>query len=254
MDIGLSSLISSLANAMFGTGAVIAQNQYNSPISQLRRLRKAGLPQAYMYQGKVNQQTQVPQLSLEPTLGQAKKLELSQQNEMNQANIRRIAEEILDIQEDVNLKKQEGFRRNIENERNQRKLNWEKSFNWTIGEDGFPKGVPNDITLLELDKKTKQAEEMIRRNEGRIRKITADVEDVLWDSNVQVGTKKEALRKMSQQITNMVAQAGLLNQMKDMREFQAGLNKTMFENMQNKGELAQTIMWFIMQFTGKFSF
>lgn len=252
MDIGLSSLIASLANALFGTGATIAQNQYNSPISQLRRLRKAGLPQAYMYQGKVNQQSSVPQLSLEPTLGQAKKLELHQQNEMNQANIKKIVEEILEIKEEIDLKKKEGTRRNIENERNQRKLDWEKDLDI---DDKYPyRELPNDMRLRDIDLATKKSQQFISQNEGKLRSIMAQVEDDLFGENVQANTKRRALELLSSRITQLAAQAGLLTQMKEMRDFQTGLNKTMFENMENKGELAQTIMWFIMQFTGKFNF
>jgi len=255
MDIGLASLLSSLGNALFGTGATIAQNQYNSPVSQLRRLRKAGLPQAYMYQGKVNQQTSVPQLSLEPTLGQAKKLELSQQNEINQANIKQIAEKIIEIQKDVELKEEERKKRLIDNERNSRRLSWEKRVtSYKDPESGKLYMDFNDFQMMDLEKQSKKFQNFIDQNEGRLRKVMADVEDDLFGENVQADTKRKALERLGQQITYMAAQTGLLKQMKDMREFQAELNKTMAENMESKGELVQTIMWFIMQFTGKFNF
>jgi len=63
------TLLAAALKAIFDIGGTITQNQYNSPRAMKQRLRKAGLPLAYMYKGNVSEQSQSPQLSIEPTLG-----------------------------------------------------------------------------------------------------------------------------------------------------------------------------------------
>jgi len=56
MPIGVigGTLIAAAISALFSIGSTVAQNKYNTPRSMRNRLRKAGLPLAYMYQGNVD--------------------------------------------------------------------------------------------------------------------------------------------------------------------------------------------------------
>lgn len=248
MDITLAGLLASLGNALFGTGATIAQNQYNSPVSQLRRLRKAGLPLSYMYQGRVNQQSSVPQLSLEPNLGTAKKLELHQQNEINQANIKKIGEEILSIGQDIN-------RKTYENELLGKKVAWAREPSGTIRKDalGNEFEYTNYAETFELAKNLDEADVFIKKHEGRIRNIMADVEHELFGENVQADTRRKALEKLKGQIALIASQDKVLGQLYDIRSIQAVLNKAIGDNIQEKSDLQKGILWALVQLLSKFS-
>jgi len=260
MDIVLSSILASLGNALFGVGSTISQNKYNSPKAQLRRLREAGLPLTYMYQGKVNTQSTAPQLSLEPTLGTAKKLELHQQNEMNQGRLREIDAQIKKMGQDMetsaelaNLYSTNAAGKFLENQRTQRKMTWEKNLSGRVRTDRFGNEYEyaNDAEMLELQKGIDSMKYWISSNEGRIRKIMADVEDELFGEGVQAETKRRALAKVNQQITNLLSQDELLGQMYDIRNFQALLNEAMSSGIETKDDFTKALMWAVMQLFGK---
>jgi len=101
MDPILGAILSAAFGGIFSSAQTMAANKYNSPKSQLRRLREAGLPQAFLYSGRVNTQSEVPSLSIDPDLGSVErenigisKGQLGQTTRMNDEEIKKIAEEI----------------------------------------------------------------------------------------------------------------------------------------------------------------
>jgi len=88
LDPILGSLLASALQGIFGIGSTMAANKYNSPRAQRNRLKKAGLPLAYMYQGKVMGQSDVPKLSIDPTLGVTQQRKLEQDQPMVDANVK----------------------------------------------------------------------------------------------------------------------------------------------------------------------
>jgi len=188
------TLLATALKALFDIGSASAANQYNSPKSQLKRLRKAGLPLAYMYQGKVNQQSAVPQLSIDPTLGtlpaiQAKKLkEDTQYTDTLQENL---AKEI------------------------------------QVG-DLIPEGETESNRAIKAT-----AEAFLKRHEADIKKIELDVEKGAFAEGTPQEMKRQALIKAKQQVENLLTQAGLMDQLKKIRGFEEYLNTSLTQDLKD---------------------
>lgn len=198
-------LASTALNALWG----VAQNAYNSPKGQLRRLRKAGLPLSYMYQGRVNQSA-VPQLSIDPDFGS-----------LEQATFKKTGEETTKLK--------------LENEIKDLENQWLTTLKSTPGID--PVTGKDQIKLwdnLEIAQMQKKSDLFISQNEGRIREIFKTIEEDLLDENVQADTKRESLKKIKQQITNLVSQDKVLGQLVDIRSLEALINKQFSRNLETK--------------------
>jgi len=190
----LGAILSAALSGIFGIGATMAANKYNSPKAQKRRLREAGLPLAYMYQGKVNQQSSVPQLSIDPTLGtlpaiQAKKLKEDTQ--------------LADTQE-------EALSKDIQ-----------------VG-DIIPEGENKSNRLIK-----KEAEAFLAKYEADIKKIELDVERGAFAEGTSQEMKRQALIKAKQQVENLLAQAGLMEQLKKIRGFEEYLNTSLTQDLKD---------------------
>jgi len=209
--ITLGTLAAAAFKGIWDIGATVFANKYNSPAAQRRRLRKAGLPLAFMYQGRVNTQSDVPRLSIDPTLGQVQKLGLSQQNEVNQANIKKIGAEVVGIAQE-NLKKKG-------------ELDWLQTKN-EIGES-------NQVQLLEIDKSRKEAERFIAEHQRELKQIAVWVENNLFKEDIQIQERKAGLEKVRQQLTNLISQDSLLRQMYDIRKIEQVVNSLIGENLED---------------------
>lgn len=222
--VGISLLVSAI-NGLFGIGSTIAQNAYNSPLAQRRRLRKAGLPLSYMYRGNVNQQSQAPQLSIDPQIGFRQK-ELGIQQQLADAQVPKIKEETrkLDISNDI----QEGIRKWL--------LEKGKKRPSALG----PSGSNQEINL-EAEQAAKVADSFIKEHEQRLKQIQRIVENTLLSEGVQPEERRQALKRVKQMIINLGKQAGLMEQLGDIREFEAWLNSTITENIDSLPKWAQAI-------------
>jgi len=209
--ITLGTLAAAAFKGIWDIGATVFANKYNSPAAQRRRLRKAGLPLAFMYQGRVNTQSDVPRLSIDPTLGQVQKLGLSQQNEVNQANIKKIGAEVAGIVQE-NLKKK-------------------GELDWLVKKDDF--GETNQVKLLEIDKSRKEAERFIAEHQRELKQIAVWVENNLFDEDIQIEERKIGLQKVRQQIINLLSQDSLLRQMYDIRKIEQVVNSLIGENLED---------------------
>jgi len=230
----LGALLASALSGIFGIGATMAANKYNSPKAQKRRLREAGLPLAYMYQGKVNQQSSVPSLSIDPTFGSSQQNQQKIQRDLADATIP-------NINADTYLKDTKGTLDNID-------LQY-----WM--EQGKPnaKGISkprrevyNNAILAE-----KKAESFIRQNEGKLKEIFLGVEQRLFGKGVQVQTKQAELLKIKQQIANLVSQNKLLGQLYDIRELEQMINKSFSNNMDDMSDFEQSLTGLLFQLFSK---
>lgn len=216
----LGALIAAGISGLFSTGATIAANKYNSPKSQLRRLRKAGLPLAFMYQGRVNTQSDVPKLSIDPTLGTTQQRNLEQSSPVQAGQAAKLAEEVKDLM--------------LNNQ-------WKSLFpDQTTGD------VNNRYQILNAERDIQKTNAFIKQHEQTIKGIFADVEKNLFAEGVQEATRKEELKKISQQISNFLSQQGLMGQLQNIRSFEEQLNKTLGENLESMDDFTQsvwTLLW-----------
>jgi len=241
MDPILGAILSAAFGGIFSSAQTMAANKYNSPKSQLRRLREAGLPQAFLYSGRVNTQSDVPTLSIDPDLGSVEKEnigiskgQLSQTTRMNDEGIRKIAEEIRKL--------------SIGNDISQGNLNWmkEKVQDYKTG-----KVRTNQEMMLDLEQSIKDSTDWVARNKGRISEIVASVEDKFALEEGQLNLKREDLRKVTQQIANLLSQDTLLKQMHSIRSIEETLNRTMGDRIENQSDFEQSLIWAIMQLFSK---
>lgn len=212
-------LIAAAIQGLFGVANTITQNAYNSPGSQLRRLRRAGLPLSYMYRGNVATQSETPKLSIEPTLGVEKKLSLDNQTKLANAQAQKL---------------------DIENAINHGIQNWLQNAGKEGGVSGLPSGN-NQVINLELDQMEKRATTFIKQHEERLKQLDRIVANTLFSESVPMDEKRLALDKIRQQISNMMQQAGLMSQLQDVREFEAFLNSTVTESIKDLPGWAQVL-------------
>lgn len=199
------TLLATALKGLFDIGSTIAQNRYNSPVAMLRRVRKAGLPMAYMYQGKVSQQTQSPQLSIDPHFGTVAKEE---------AQLKDTQQE--DLAQEIQAK-------------------------------NLPSGIENeDGTELSNRAATKKAEAFIKHYEGQLKKIEYEVENTAFKEGVSQQLKREALNKAKQQIQNLLQQAGLMEQLKNIRGFEEKLNQSLTQDLESMDEWVSSLLKIIL--------
>lgn len=207
----IGSLAAAALKGIFDIGSTIFQNQYNSPQAQLRRLRKAGLPLSYMYQGRVNQQSDSPKLSIDPTLGSAQTISLHQQDQVNQAQIKKIGSEIVS--------------KDIENKIKKGELDWLSSII-------SPDGTTNQVDLLEINKAKTLSERFIAQHTEDLKQIEYWVQNDLFGKNVQSDTAQETLKKIRQSIINMASQNDLMVQLHGIRGIEETVNNMINDKLE----------------------
>jgi len=212
----LGTLAAAAFKGIFDIFSVGAANRYNSPLAMKRRLRQAGLPLAYMYQGKVAQQSEVPKLSIDPDLGQVEKLGLHQQDTMNQANIKKIGAEVVGITQ--------------RNQKEKGELDWLNKIS--------PEGNTNQEYNLEIDQSRKLAERFIAEHNSELKQIATWVETNLFADGIQIQERLKNLEKVKQQIINMIAQSKLMGQLFDIRKVEQTVNEMIGRKLQDSGDFA----------------
>lgn len=219
------ALLTSAINGLFSIGSTVAQNRYNSPLAQRRRLRKAGLPLSYMYRGNVATQSETPTLSIDPQIGFRKK-ELQNQTKIADATVPKLTEETekLDLANDIQAAINDWM------------LNQGKQRPSALG----PSGSNLEINL-QNEQDAKNAASFIKQNQQRLTEIQRIVENTLLSEGVQPEERRQALIKIKAQITNMAKQAGLMDQLKNVRSFEEFLNSTVTENITSLPQWAQAL-------------
>lgn len=207
----LGALIAAGIQGLFGLGATAMANRYNSPRSQKRRLREAGLPLAFMYSGRVNQQSDVPKLSIDPDLGTVEQQQLEYQGRLTDKQVEKLVEEIRGIGAESDIKVGEAA--------------WQTKLSDVEGQEGRT----NQEVRLDVENAIKVSENFIKGHEQVIKEIEKWAEEALFAKGVQVEEREQALAKVGQQITNLLKQAGLMDQLKEIRSVEAVVSKTIGE-------------------------
>lgn len=222
------SLLSSLISTLFGIGATITQNQYNTPRAMRNRLKAAGLPLAYMYQGKVMGQSETPRLSIDPNIGVAQQRKLEQDQPLVNANVSNIQEETVGKKLDNRLK------------------NFDNNF-WMTETMVDGRNTTNRTEYLQSLMAEKATANFIRSQEGRIKELLKFTEEQIFKEGLTVEQKRQGIEKLKQQIKNMIAQEGLMSQLKNIRGFEEVINKSFSENLATKSDFVQGLVGMLMQ-------
>lgn len=228
MPLGIlgGTLLASALQGIFGIGSTIAANKYNSPLAMKRRLREAGLPLSYMYQGKVATQSDVPKLSIDPTLGTAQQANLTQEQPLVDAK----------VSETKSRTKGQDLKNEVQQGINQ----WLKQFS-PGNTDEAGNTSNNQQHLLNLDRDTREAAKFVKQYERKMKAITLDVENELFNEGVPQEIRRQTLYKVKEDIKKLGLQSGLLDQLRNMREFDEWLNKTVTENIHSLPQWVQAL-------------
>jgi len=231
MDPIIGALLASGLSAIFGSAQTIFANKYNSPVSQLRRLRKAGLPLSYMYQGRVNQQSDVPKLSIDPTLGVTQKIQLEQQKPVQEAQVSNLQAETAGK---VLANKEEKAIQDWKNKQNSIDIDY-------AGKNklyGTNRELGLEIELAEANSKR-----FIQRQEAKLKEIAKNIGVYLEETNKELG--KQQLAKIKQQIKNMLSQDKLMGQLHNIRTIEETINKTVGDGLSSMPQWLQAVYFII---------
>jgi len=231
MDPIIGALLASGLSAIFGSAQTIFANKYNSPVSQLRRLRKAGLPLSYMYQGRVNQQSDVPKLSIDPTLGVTQKIQLEQQKPVQEAQVSNLQAETAG--------------KVLANKEEQAKQDWRNKQN-SIDIDYAGKNKlygTNRELGLEIELAEANSKRFIQRQEAKLKEIAKNIGVYLEETNKELG--KQQLAKIKQQIKNMLSQDKLMGQLHNIRTIEETINKTVGDGLSSMPQWLQAVYFII---------
>jgi len=212
MPLGIlgGTLLATALKALFDIGGTVTQNQYNAPKAQLKRLRKAGLPLSYMYRGNVSEQSQSPQLSIEPTLGTLPK---KQGRKIVADTFEQEAETAAQNELDPTL---------ITDSR--------------TGQKGYNTYRQNRVA----------AETFIKQYERDLKKIELDIEKDAFAKGIPIAQKQAALEKAQQQVKNLLVQAGLMEQLKKIRGFEEKMNEELTQNLDSLPDWISSLLKIIL--------
>lgn len=249
----LAALAAAAFKGIFDWTSQGIANRYNSPMMQRRRLRKAGLPLAYMYQGRVNQQSDVPKLSIDPFLGTVaqKQLGLGQQKvDISQEQLKialeqlginweklkvdqgkldvskgqlGVSKELLELREKLTDEQILKLAQEIRQLSAQAGIK-EGEAKWLskIGETGVTKQEEN----LQIAQDTAKADLFIKQNEGALRDLSRQLEQTMFEEGITQEQRRQELQKTLQQINNMKWQGNVMSQLIDIRALDAQINET----------------------------
>jgi len=213
----IGALVAAGLGGLFSSLQTVFANKYNSPKSQLKRLRKAGLPLAYMYKGNINQQSDVPKLSIDPDLGTSKQINLEQQKTLIDAQVPKI---------EVDTKAQD-----LANQITEGEVNWLKQQGLlNVGDGKFFEGTNQEI-MFKLERANKLANTWIADRTAQIKRIQAAVETNLFNEGYTQEKKYAELNKIKQQLINLASQDNLLVQLHGIRGLEEIINSSITDEV-----------------------
>jgi len=268
----LGAIIAAAMSGAFSSAGTIMQNKYNSPASQRRRLRKAGLPLAYMYEGKVNQQSDVPKMSLDPTLGASSQQSLDLKRDLGYAglDLRKelgyqgfnmqqkgfdLQKYIADLRADIS-KEGLGIQKKLADARipqiqaqtdfqtmvNELKSD-EKEWLQSLVGPGLSKNPleTNQTFLLNLDRKMKLNRSFMEKNQKQLSDITLSLEQKAFKNGISYQMKVEELKLAKQKVLNLVSQDELLKQLWSIRDMERIINEEFEKGIENMPDWVKTL-------------
>lgn len=198
------TLIAAALSFAINAASTAAQNKYNAPKAMLKRLRKAGLPLAYMYRGGVSTQSDAPKFSIDSDLGTV---------EAEQVKASKLQREDLGL--DIQAK-------------------------------GLPSGIEIDGVELNNRAAQQRAKSFVDTYEGELKRIEYLVEHGAFKAGVSQSMKQATLDKALQQIKNLLAQAGLMEQLKNIRGFEEQMNKSLTEDLDSMPDWISSLLKIIL--------
>lgn len=182
-------------------------NAYNHPKAQIGRLKEAGLPLASMFSGSGGStSTDVRGSSVDPTLGAAAGLQAYFQNRLQKKQLL-----LLDAQiraENADADQKEGY------------AAWLKK--QTKGLDGTD--TTNQAYSLDLDRDTKESQNIIKENEAFISNIEAEVKS-------QLHTEGKLTDEFLAKLTHILNSNKLLEQQFQDRELFLEMNRQVIRDI-----------------------
>jgi len=221
----IGALAAAAFKGIFDILNVNAQNKYNSPLGQLKRLRKAGLPLAYMYQGKINQQSTSPTLSIDPDLGVTEQKQLGNQTRLTDEQINKLKAETENLGFDKDLKW-------YERERERAKFNWNQETDLLEKGKGVLQYRTKQEQEFDANLGIKKADQFIAENTGELKSIAVNIAKATQQTDINI--RKQEYQKIRKQIVQLIAQSKILGQLYNIRELEETVNKSFSDNLENQ--------------------
>lgn len=206
------TLLAAGLKALFDIGSTITQNKYNSPRAMRNRLKQAGLPLAYMYRGNVATQNTAPQLSIDPNLGTV---------DTERVKASKLQRESL--QKDIQ-----------------------------VGDlmSGIKDAQGNEYSNRAIQKISEShrmhAEAFLKDYERQIKQLELQVEREAFREGIPLEMKRKALQKATQQVKNLLEQAGLMKQLKKIRGFEEKMNYSLTQDLDDLPDWISSLLKIIL--------
>ena len=214
MSLGVlgGTLLATGLKALFDIGSTVAQNKYNSPRAMRNRLKQAGLPLAYMYRGNVATQNTAPQLSIDPNLGTV---------DTEKVKASKLAREAL--QKDIQVG---------------------DLMSGIKDKDG--RELSNRASQAYSESNRKYAEAFLKDYEKQIKHLELQVEREAFREGIPLEMKRKALAKATQQIKNLLEEAGLMDQLKKIRGFEEKMNESLTQDLDSLPDWISSLLKIIL--------
>jgi len=97
---------------------------------------------------------------------------------------------------------------------------------------GLMSGIKDDDGVEWNNRVTRlRTENFIKEYEGQLKKLEYQVEREAFREGITMQAKREALAKAAQQVKNLLKQAGLMEQLQNIRGFEEKLNQSLTEDL-----------------------
>lgn len=112
---------------------------------------------------------------------------------------------------------------------------------------GLMSGIKNeDGTELNNRAAQQRAKSFIDNYEGELKKLEFQVEKEAFAEGITMQAKREALAKAAQQVKNLLAQAGLMEQLKKIRGFEEKLNDSLTQDLDSLPDWISSLLKIIL--------
>lgn len=219
----LGNLASTLLQRHWALKDIEAQNKYNSPVEQVKRLRAAGLPLAAMFSGSgASQQSDLPRATnVDPTMGTAEGMSNYFQNRLQKQQLPLLQAQNDLLQAQIFKTREEGRNAAASADIQEGQRDWMKTV-----EPGFYQGTgTNQFRELNATRDLKNAQWWTEENRSKIQavlgRISEATEETQKKSYIETLAKifktnklldqQFDLNQLETQINNALSSAGKMN-------------------------------------------
>jgi len=100
----------------------------------------------------------------------------------------------------------------------------------------------DDGTELNIRATKAKAESFIKNYEAELKKLEYQVEREAFREGITMQAKREALSKAAQQVKNLLKQAGLMQQLQNIRGFEEKLNQSLTEDLDSLPDWVSSLL------------